>query len=59
MNGTIEIGGNKLQLWLGNKLLKRGNKLIAKGSKKIITNPSCVLKSPWILVVSFTVDATK
>jgi hypothetical protein len=55
-NSIREIGGNKFNFWLGNKLTKIGKNLITNGKKTVISNPTCKLINPFTLVLNFVVD---
>jgi hypothetical protein len=55
----MEIGGNKIIYWMGNKIKNLGEKWVSKGKPATVTNPSAKLANPFTLIISFTVDSTE
>lgn len=65
-NSTLRVGGNSLKVWwgdllnsIGESFSNKGNSIIINNKPKIVTNPSAKLWTPFILVVSFTVDVNQ
>jgi len=55
----MEIGGNRITLWIGRRMKNWGEKLINKGNPLVISNPTVKMPNPFTLIVSFTVNNTE